>query len=235
MYVIGDVHGCYLTLKAIIEKIGINEDIYSLGDLVDKGPDTCKVLDYVQSLENFKMVLGNHELKFIEHMEEYVNGIDIKNTKWYLSWGGKESFASYSHIINEEEKKIKIKSHLKYLKKQKFYFYFKKERIFLSHGFALPYFNKRFKISEPLVQKEFTSNRLYGHHFNMKNKENIDFLKSINVLNIFGHDANNYVIYNSSYIDIDTGCVYGNKLTSYNTITKECLSIKCIDKVNYKD
>lgn len=235
MYVIGDIHGCYLTLIKLIDKIGHNSIIYSVGDLVDKGPDTCKVLDFVQSLPNFKMVLGNHEDKFIEHMEMYLNNIDIIYSDWFNRWGGKESLDSYNHISNIDEKKEKILSHLNFLKKQKYYFYLKDEKVFISHGFALPYFNKRFKISEKQVQKEFTCNRLNGIYFDLYDKKNLEFLDSLNVVNIFGHDAHKNVKFKNNYICLDTGCVYGNKLSAYNIKTKEIIMIDNLDKIKFKE
>lgn len=46
MYVIPDIHGCYNTLKKLIEdNIGLNKDdyIFFLGDYIDKGPYSSKV------------------------------------------------------------------------------------------------------------------------------------------------------------------------------------------------
>ena len=236
MYVIGDVHGCYLTLLSLVDRIGKDTIMYSVGDLVDKGPDTCKVLDFVQTLPNFKMVLGNHEDKFIENMEMYVNGIDIKHTTWFSRWGGKESFDSYNHIENEIDKIKKIKEHLNYLKKQKYYFYLQKEKVFITHGFALPYFNKRFKIeSDTIVKIEFTCNRLNGLHFDLLDKNNLKLLDSLKVTNIFGHDAHKEVKCRNNYICLDTGCVYNNKLSAYNINTKEILFVNNIDKIKFKE
>lgn len=40
--VIGDIHGCYIELQALLEKAGLNEgdSIISVGDFVDRGPET---------------------------------------------------------------------------------------------------------------------------------------------------------------------------------------------------
>lgn len=235
IYVIGDVHGCYLTLIKLIDKIGKNNIIYSVGDLVDKGPDTCKVLDFVQTLPNFKMVLGNHEDKFVEHMEMYLNDIDITSSDWFNRWGGKESLDSYNHILNIDERKNKIKSHIEFLNKQKYYFYLKEEKIFITHGFSLPYFHKRFQISNKMVQKEFTCNRLNGLYFDLYNQDNIDFLESLKITNIFGHDAHKNIKFKNYYICLDTGCVYGNKLSAYNITTQEIVMIDNIDKIKFKE
>lgn len=218
MFIIGDVHGCFLTLKKLITTIGKTKEIISVGDLVDKGPKTCEVLDYVMSLENFKMVIGNHEVKFIAGMEKYLKGKDVSDTMWFKNYGGIYSIKSYSHL-NKDDKVRKIKKHLSYLKKQKYYFYFKKEKIFITHGFALPYFEQRLKISDKHVKTRFTCNRLEGHHFDMDKKENIDKIRKTEILNIFGHDVHEEINQRHGYMCLDTGCVYGGKLTSFNPKT----------------
>lgn len=236
MYVIGDVHGCYLTLTSLINRIGKDNEIISVGDLVDKGPDTCKVLDYVQTLPNFKMVLGNHEEKFIEHMEMYLNGIDVSCSIWYNKWGGFESISSYNHIESKREKFRKIREHLDFLKKQPYYIYLEDKKIFITHGFALPYFEKRDEINtDNLVKIEFTCNRLNSIHFDLLNKQNLEYLNSLNVLNIFGHDAHKDVKFKNNYICLDTGCVYNNKLSAYNIISKEIIFEKNKDKIKFKE
>src|SRR5574344_2541693 len=139
MYIIGDIHGCFLTLQKLVEKIGKDEVFYSVGDIVDKGPDTCKTLDFVMSLKNFKMVLGNHEVQFIKHIKRYINNEDISDTNWYKNFGGKQSVVSYNYLNNKEEIIKKMKKHLKFLEKQEFYFYFKNpigkinRKILISH------------------------------------------------------------------------------------------------------
>lgn len=66
MYIIGDVHGCSKTLKALIDQLPDHKEhgICFAGDLCDRGPDTKGVYDYV--IENkWDCVLGNHDLMFM--------------------------------------------------------------------------------------------------------------------------------------------------------------------------
>lgn len=240
MYIIGDVHGCFLTLKSLVEKIGEDSEFYSVGDLVDKGPDSCKTLDYVMGLSNFKMVLGNHETKYIEYIERYIDGEDLKDTIWYNRWGGRETLESYKHLGIRENRVRKMKEHLEYLKAQEYYFYFKEpmgkinKKILITHGFALPYFKKRFMVkNDSLTQKQFTCNRLNSKHFNLDDPSKLSELGSYNTINIFGHVANPYPLRSNLFIDVDTSCVYGNRLTCYDVANDKFISVKCIDKVKY--
>ena len=48
-YVIGDVHGCYDELQMLIKKIKFNKNkdsLIFLGDLVNRGRDSLKVLNF---------------------------------------------------------------------------------------------------------------------------------------------------------------------------------------------
>lgn len=66
--VIGDVHGCFYTLKALLERVSFdpNKDhLYFLGDLVGKGKHSDLVLDYVMGLSNCDIVLGNNDIEWL--------------------------------------------------------------------------------------------------------------------------------------------------------------------------
>lgn len=67
LYVIGDVHGCIRELEALVSTLRpqTGDKFAFLGDLVDKGPESLSVVDYVRSLvrdypESFS-ICGNHE------------------------------------------------------------------------------------------------------------------------------------------------------------------------------
>lgn len=65
--VIGDIHGCYVELQALLEKAGLNEDdsILAVGDIVDRGPETAQVLNFFQQVPNVRALMGNHERKHV--------------------------------------------------------------------------------------------------------------------------------------------------------------------------
>lgn len=68
-FVLGDIHGCYQTLRRMVEEVlKLEEDdtLYLLGDYIDRGPDSKGVLDYLMQLWmkadfSIKPLQGNHE------------------------------------------------------------------------------------------------------------------------------------------------------------------------------
>ena len=63
---IGDIHGCHAELVELLEQLGPAKDdqFILLGDLVNRGPDSPKVLALARSL-NAVSLLGNHELRLL--------------------------------------------------------------------------------------------------------------------------------------------------------------------------
>lgn len=65
--VIGDIHGCYEEFQSLLENAGLTEGdaIVSVGDCVDRGPDTPAVLAFFQKTPNAFLIMGNHERKHV--------------------------------------------------------------------------------------------------------------------------------------------------------------------------
>ena len=65
--VIGDVHGCYDELQDLLRavKAGPGDRLISVGDLICKGPDSRRVIEWAMAQKNLDCVLGNHELRFL--------------------------------------------------------------------------------------------------------------------------------------------------------------------------
>jgi len=72
-WAIGDVHGCFRTLEALLERLDLDvrrDRLWLVGDLVNRGPRSLEVLRWARRLERtmagrFRTVLGNHDLHLI--------------------------------------------------------------------------------------------------------------------------------------------------------------------------
>lgn len=83
--VISDIHGCYDLLAAVLKKAHYNtntDKLVLIGDYIDRGPDSKKVLDLVMSLaqDGAIVLAGNHEEMLIS---AYRNPDNI--TPWLMN------------------------------------------------------------------------------------------------------------------------------------------------------
>lgn len=70
---ISDIHGCYLTFKKLVRdvvQLTKEDELYLLGDYVDRGSGSKQVFDFIFELqdEGYKVqcLIGNHEEVFLE-------------------------------------------------------------------------------------------------------------------------------------------------------------------------
>ena len=77
-FVITDVHGCYLTLEALLKKMNVtdNDLLISCGDNCDRGKRIKELLDYLFSRPNTYMVQANHDFHFYHYVlyDKIING-----------------------------------------------------------------------------------------------------------------------------------------------------------------
>lgn len=101
-YVIGDVHGHYDALCSLFAQIGTNEedDIYFLGDLIDRGPNSAEVVKFVMD-NDYKCLMGNHEIMLLEAL-----GSEQLSHQAFQSWlhnGGNATVMSYGNKMPPRE------------------------------------------------------------------------------------------------------------------------------------
>ena len=99
--VIGDVHGHYDTLVALLNSISprSTDQVYFLGDLIDRGPKSAQVVDLVMR-NQFHCLRGNHEEMLLD-----VVGTGEVSIELYQSWlysGGHATVESYDSKIPQE-------------------------------------------------------------------------------------------------------------------------------------
>src|SRR4051812_11124030 len=92
---IGDIHGCSLALKAVIDAIDpVPDDVLVLlGDYIDRGPDSRGVLEQIIDLRlrcTVVPLMGNHEEMLLASFR------DRTALRFWLSCGGREAIASYT-------------------------------------------------------------------------------------------------------------------------------------------
>jgi serine/threonine protein phosphatase 1 len=128
-FVIGDIHGCALTLESLLFKkckIKKEDYLYFLGDYIDRGKRIKKSLDFLLDLSeqnyNCNFLIGNHE-------EAFLNSLD--NYQYFINWkkiGGSDTLKSFKVNFPAEipAKYVDFIRNLKY--------YFIVDRYVLTHG-----------------------------------------------------------------------------------------------------
>ena len=98
--IIGDIHGCFEQLENLYSQFlsqiapESKRKIISLGDLVDRGPDSQAVIEWFLSAprgEERLAVRGNHEIM----LDEFIRSPSLQSP--WLSVGGMQTLASYSN------------------------------------------------------------------------------------------------------------------------------------------
>jgi len=97
---IGDIHGCITALATLIDMVELRADdtIVTLGDYVDRGPDSRTVLDLIIDLDDTHQLVplrGNHEIMMLDAREK---------KSWlgpWLSYGGEATLQSYGGSFDD--------------------------------------------------------------------------------------------------------------------------------------
>jgi len=63
---IGDIHGCHAEFSELLQRLDLKKEdqLILLGDLINRGPDSCKVIDIARENRALSL-LGNHELRLL--------------------------------------------------------------------------------------------------------------------------------------------------------------------------
>lgn len=207
IFAVGDIHGCYFALESLLNQIPISwgkDYLIFLGDYIDRGPDSRRVIELLLQLKDSYSdrvipLKGNHEWMF----ERYLLGLD---TEVFLYNGGYETLKNY-----HEKGRLNIPSeHIAFIKELPLYLEMG-DYIFVHAGIN-PGKSLHNQNEEDLlwIRQSFY---LYEGKFSKKI--------------IFGHTPFPDVLKLDDRIGIDTGCVYGGKLTAIKLPEEEIFQIEC--------
>lgn len=109
--IIGDIHGCLGALNLVLEAAGPADRIITLGDYVDRGPDSRGVLDRLIELQDQGKLIairGNHDLMM-------VGSAQSRSAGHWLFHGGRETLESYFTTEKQDWPKAVPASHWDFL------------------------------------------------------------------------------------------------------------------------
>lgn len=189
--IIGDVHGCLDELQRLLDTMDYSPEdrLVFVGDLINKGPDSLGVLEYVDSLDA-EVILGNHELGFVQFIKgNYPGNTEMEETK--------------AQLIPNLDRWVQWMENL---------LVFIETSDFLVIHAGLPP-----ETSSENVDKYVATNiRTWdGIGRDLGNPDNPPWyeLVTYDKLIIFGHWANQGLLVRDDVIGLDSGCVYGNQLS----------------------
>jgi predicted MPP superfamily phosphohydrolase len=202
-YVIGDIHGCLNELALLIEGLPLEsgDRLVFLGDYIDRGPDSKGVVAYILELQKrndleFVCLKGNHEDMFMSYL-----GLPGQHGDMFLYNGGRATLDSYginSKNASLDEIKEQIpRSHFEFFENLKGYFVI--EPFLCVHAGIHPL--------KPLEAQTETELLWIRNEF-IYNPHRLPYTV------LFGHTPQHSVFFDLPYkIGLDTGLVYGNKLS----------------------
>lgn len=222
--VIGDIHGCFYTLRELYHRIREKyEDIevYSVGDLVDRGKYSLETIEYIKR-KNIKFTPGNHDLMFTHFFES--PGSVFART-WIHNDHG-PTLAAY------EFEPDKVWEHIELINNQPLVYNL--DDCFITHAGISSYYKKilpkgyedNLDLLVPLIDNEH-----YNEHGVMWNR---DKLLNIGKLQIVGHthDLEPRFDKKSNSLYIDTGAFRGNKLSAAIVENNEVIEMISVNTIN---
>lgn len=204
LFVVGDIHGCSDELKCMLthlekeERLVKEDTVIFVGDYIDRGSDSKGAVDLViefkRKFPRTRTLKGNHEEMLMSYL-----GVGGSNGEAYLINGGEKTFESYGLSPYD------IDGALESFPKEHLDFFQDLERFIITDNFIVVHAG--LDALRPLdfqpdsticwIRDEF----LYGHH---------NYDKVV----VFGHTPFQDIYSESGFkLGIDTGLVYGNKLT----------------------
>ena len=215
-YVIGDIHGCIDELRQLVHVFPLNtsDQMVFLGDYIDRGPDSKEVVTFLVALQkefpavDFVFLKGNHEDMLLSYL-----GLEGEHGDMFLINGGKATLASYGLV----EEKITARDALQAIPAEHIQFYQGLRSFHVMDTFLC--------VHAGIDPQKSLGNQSNEDLFWIRNK----FIYSSHSLPytvLFGHTPQQAVLFDLPYkVGLDTGLVYGNRLTCLELDEKVLLQI----------
>ena len=89
-YVLSDIHGRLATFDRMLEQLAFGDDdqLFVLGDMVDRGSDPVGVLRHIRALPNARVLRGNHEelmLDALNHPKDALAQDNWARNGWHFN------------------------------------------------------------------------------------------------------------------------------------------------------
>ena len=227
IYVMSDIHGLYDRYRKMLDIIHLkdSDQLYILGDVIDRGPDGIEILLDMMERRNVIPFLGNHEWMMLAYLE----GMKTQYG-WLTQYSGGMSTLSAFNKLNEEARNA-VYEYLRYETLLVKVLEISGRKYMLSHaGFT---YEREDWYTGELDDLNICSDLLFGlPPFSIMNIPSIQDEESMTY--IVGHLETGRIdggtpgkIYTRTFangmslIDIDTGCEYGES---------GVLSCLCLDK-----
>ena len=219
--IIGDIHGCRSELEILLEKLGYDpatrrhpdgRKIVFLGDLVDRGPDIPGVLRIAMEMVeagNAICVPGNHEMKLLRKLR----GRDVQ-----ITHGLAESLEQL-----EREPVEFVEGAAKFIDGLVSHYVLDGGRLVVAHAGMKAAMQGRGsgKVREFALFGETTGET---DEFGLPVRYNWAAEYRGNAMVVYGHTPVPEPEWLNGTINIDTGCVFGGKLTALRYPEKELVS-----------
>ena len=107
IFVISDLHGQFVLLQLLLERIGFteNDELYILGDIMDRGPNSIDIYYFVKAMDNIHMIKGNHEIMMRQSMLAAIM-IWIQKDRTHIVYGNKMVGIKQLIVLESIYKKI---------------------------------------------------------------------------------------------------------------------------------
>jgi protein phosphatase len=218
---IGDIHGCFVELIELVEQLGYtiskkpegsfytysishpeNRRLVFLGDLIDRGPSVGEVVHFVYNVcqeGNAFCLPGNHENKFLRH---------LYNHKEKATPEIEASIQSIKKLPNGFVDKLHT-----FIYRLHHHYLFDGGKLVVAHAGLPEYFHGR-------DSKKIRDFALYGDTNGERDANGFPIRRnwakdySGEALVVYGHTPVREPHWENNTVNIDTGCVFGGKLTA---------------------